>query len=107
SSASIAGRSARAICFKAVKRETSAQTNDQFKIVVGPVSIPFTGRSVNDWAYTLSLTVIACSQETSPTISGGFTEREPYDCTQPYCVTAKPFNFSPKYSTISFLSNSP
>src|SRR5699024_1690361 len=80
---------------------------DQFKIVTGPVSIPFTKQSVSDCAYTLSFTVIGFSQDTSPKISGGFTQREPYDCTHPYSVTVKPLNFSPKYSTISFRSNSP
>src|SRR2546422_1248842 len=40
-------------------------------------------------------------------MSGGFTYRVPYDCTQPCSVKAKPWSCSPKYSTMSFRSNSP
>src|SRR5216117_3701869 len=40
-------------------------------------------------------------------MSGGFTQRVPYDCTQPCSVKAKPWSCSPKYSTMSFRSNSP
>src|SRR2546426_87902 len=39
-------------------------------------------------------------------MSGGFTYRVPYDCTQPCSVKAKPWSCSPKYSTMSFRSNS-
>src|SRR5437763_546562 len=40
-------------------------------------------------------------------MTGGFTYRVPYDCTQPCSVEANPSSCSPKYSTISLRSNSP
>ena len=35
-------------------------------MVTGPVSIPFTGRAVLDWANVLQRTVIGRGRETSP-----------------------------------------
>src|SRR5690606_39748648 len=52
-------------------------------------------------------TVIGRDRRTSPQIIGGLTHRVPYDCTQPFSVNTKPSRHSPKYSTISFRSNSP
>ena len=42
------------------------RSNDQFKIVTGPVSIPLTGLSVKLCAYTVSLTVNGSVHFTSP-----------------------------------------
>ena len=46
-------------------------------MVTGPVSMPFTGLSVRDWAYFAHSTVIASGRLTSPITTGGFTQREP------------------------------
>ena len=52
-------------------------------------------------------TVIGAGRETSPQRIDGRVAREPYDCTQPFCVTAKPSRFSAKYCTMSLRSGSP
>ena len=44
----------------------SSRTNDQARIVTGPVSMPFTGFSVSDCAYADHSTVIGAGRETSP-----------------------------------------
>ena len=87
--------------------EISSLGKDQFKIVTGPVNIPFIILSVCDCANTDQSTVIGLSRYTSPQIIGGFTQRVPYDCTHPNLVNKNPPKDSPKYSTMSFLSYSP
>jgi hypothetical protein len=42
-------------------------------MVTGPVSMPFTGRSVSDCAYCHQRTVIGFGRETSPKMIGGRT----------------------------------
>ena len=44
-------RMARAIWKAVSRRGWSSRTNDHCRIVIGPVSIPFIGRAVSDWAY--------------------------------------------------------
>ena len=100
-------RIASAICEIESLIEISSLGNDQFRIVTGPVSIPFIILFVNDWAYTDQSTVIGFSRYTSPQIIGGLTHLVPYDCTHAFSVNRKPPSASPKYSTISFLSYSP
>ena len=46
-------------------------------MVTRPVSIPFIGRTVNDWARRVHSTVMGFRRETSPKMIGGFTQREP------------------------------
>ena len=46
-------------------------------MVTGPVSMPFIGFFVSDWAYCHQSTVIGCGRETSPNRIGGRTQREP------------------------------
>ena len=55
------------------ERGWSSRTNDHMSIVTGPVSIPFTGLSVSDWAYLVQSTVIAFGRDTSPKMIGGRT----------------------------------
>jgi hypothetical protein len=58
-------------------RGWSSRTKDQLRIVTGPVSIPFIGFAVSDWAYSHQATVIGCGRDTSPKMIGGRTQREP------------------------------
>ena len=51
----------------------SSRTNDQFRMVTGPVSIAFIGFFVSDWAYCHHSTVIGFGRETSPNSTGGRT----------------------------------
>ncbi len=46
-------------------------------MVTGPVSIPFMGLSVSDWAKRAQATVMGAGRLTSPKITGGLTQREP------------------------------
>ena len=85
----------------------SSRTNDQARIVTGPVSIPLTGFSVRLWVNVDQRTVIGAGRDTSPHRMLGRVAREPYDCTHPFCVTAKPSRFSAKYCTMSLRSGSP
>ena len=55
------------------ERGWSSRTNDHMSIVTGPVSMPFTGRSVSDCAYLIQSTVIAFGRDTSPKRIGGRT----------------------------------
>ena len=52
-------RIASASCLHVSERGWSSRTNDHISIVTGPVSMPFTGLSVSDWAYLIQSTVIA------------------------------------------------
>lgn len=106
----------------------SSRTKDHCNNVIGPVNIPFTGLEVREDEKTFSSTVIGLGRVTSAQIMGGFTYLlitiisignndtniinviiylEPKDWTQPFSVKAKPSKAPPKYSTMSFLSNSP
>lgn len=58
--------------------------------------MPFTGADVRLCAYADQADVIALGLLTSPKMMGGLTQREPYDCTQPLSVKAKPRSCSPK-----------
>lgn len=70
-------RIASAICITCVFRLMSSRGNDQFKIVTGPVNIPFTGALVQLCANVDHSTVMADYLETSPHTTGGFTQRVP------------------------------
>ena len=50
--------------------------------------MPFIGLFVSDCAYVIHSTVIAFGRLMSPNRIGGFTQREPYDCTQPNWLNA-------------------
>ena len=79
-------RIASAIWFIDSLIDISSLGKDQLKIVTGPVSIPFTGLSVRDCAYTDHSTVIGLLRLTSPQMIGGLRHLVPYDCTQAYSV---------------------
>jgi hypothetical protein len=66
SRSTVSSRRASPICFAISSRGMSVRGKDQFRIVTGPVSIPFTGRFVSDCAYLLSRTVIGSGRDTSP-----------------------------------------
>lgn len=66
-----------AICITCVFRLMSSRGNDQFKIVTGPVNIPFTGALVQLCANVDHSTVMADFLETSLHTTGGFTQRVP------------------------------
>jgi hypothetical protein len=85
----------------------SSRTNDQATIVTGPVSMPLTGLPVSERACWAQRTVIGSGLATSPCRIGGLVQREPYDWTQPFLVTAKPSRCSAKYCTMSLRSGSP
>lgn len=70
-------RIASAICITCVFRLMSSRGNDQFKIVTGPVNIPFTGALVQLCANVDHSTVMADFLETSLHTTGGFTQRVP------------------------------
>lgn len=70
-------RIASAINRTCVFRLMSSRGNDQFKIVTGPVNIPFTGALVQLCANVDHSTVMADFLETSPHTTGGFTQRVP------------------------------
>ncbi len=70
-------RMARAICRQVTERGWSSRTNDHARMVTGPVSMPFIGFLVRDWAYEDQRTVIGFGRSTSPKMMGGFTQREP------------------------------
>ena len=46
-------------------------------MVTGPVSMPFIGLVVRDWAYSAQATVMGARRVTSPQRIGGRTQREP------------------------------
>ena len=53
--------------------EISSLGNDQLRIVTGPVSMPFTGLSVQDFANFDQNTVMGAFLDTSPQMIGGLT----------------------------------
>ena len=55
----------------------SSRTNDHWRMVTGPVSIPFTGRVVRIWAYRVQTAVIGPGRATSPKTIGGFGAPRP------------------------------
>ena len=77
SRSAISSRSASATCRAVSASGWSVRTNDHASMVTGPVSIPFTGRSVSDWANDVHRTVIGAARDTSPYRIGGRTHREP------------------------------
>eukprot|EP00955_Chlamydomonas_euryale_P092175 364685-Chlamydomonas_euryale.AAC.16 len=81
SRSSTSSRSASASCCACTLWWTSTRGNDQRRQVMGPVSMPFIGFFEIDAAYLLSLTVMGPGRDTSPTMIGGRTQREPYDWT--------------------------
>lgn len=46
-------------------------------MVTGPVSMPFMGLEVRDWAKVLQRTVMGWGRETSPKMMGGLTFLDP------------------------------
>src|SRR5690554_7089733 len=67
-------RMANANCLQVSLRGWSSRTNDQLRIVTGPVSMPFMGLLVNDCAYLVQATVMACGRVISPNKIGGRSE---------------------------------
>ena len=55
----------------------SSRTNDQARIVTGPVSMPFIGLLVSDCAYVDHSTVIGARAGDVADMIGGRTQREP------------------------------
>src|SRR3981081_3257314 len=96
-----------ASCLHYSRGGISSRTNDQLRIVTGPVNMPFMGFLVSDCAYFHQPIVMGFGRDTSPNRIGGRTHRDPYDCPQPCFVKAKPESCSPKYCTMSLRSNSP
>ena len=54
-----------------------ARSGSASAVVTGPVSIPFIGRVVSDWAKADQRTVIGAGRDTSAQIIGGATQRLP------------------------------
>ena len=77
SRSAISSRRARATWFAVSASGWSSRTNDQARIVTGPVSIPLTGFAVSPCVYVDHSTVIGAGLDTSPQRIDGRVQRLP------------------------------
>ena len=84
-----------------------AGNDEDFGAFINPVAKHVASRTLQDPLEWNNSTVIGAGRATSPYSTGGRTQRDPYDCTQPFRVAANPSRSSAKYCTMSLRSTSP